>query len=125
VERLPEDLARQALTHASWVAERADAYERLAFLGDSVLGLAVTTHLWPRLAPEATPANDALARTERVLASIIEAVIGACYLEHGYDRTSAGAAARSRSGSPSRSATARHERPETAWARIFVSRPAP
>ena len=38
---------------------------------------------------------------------------------------SGGAAARSRSGSPSRSATARQERPETAWARIFVSRPAP
>ena len=38
---------------------------------------------------------------------------------------SGGAAARSRSGSPSRSATRRHERPETACARIFVSRPAP
>jgi ribonuclease-3 len=41
------------------------------------------------LAPEPSPANEALTRTERVLASIIEAVIGACYLEHGYDRTSA------------------------------------
>jgi ribonuclease-3 len=120
---LPEDLRRQALTHASWVESRADSYERLAFLGDSVLGLAVTTHLWPRLdpeefgagrltkiraqavsgrscrevaerlevperlralAPEDTPANEALTRTERVLASICEAVIGACYLEHGY-----------------------------------------
>ena len=28
---------------------RSDSYERLAFLGDSVLGLAVTTHLFPRL----------------------------------------------------------------------------
>ncbi len=37
------------MTHASWVERRADSYERLAFLGDSVLGLAVTTHLWPRL----------------------------------------------------------------------------
>jgi hypothetical protein len=39
--------------------------------------------------------------------------------------TSGGAAARSRSGIPSRSATARHERPETACARTLVSRPAP
>ena len=121
---LPEDLRHQALTHASWVEERSQSYERLAFLGDSVLGLAVTTSLWPRLAaeefgagrltkiraqavsgrscrvvaerleiperlralaPDDSPANEALTRTERVLASIIEAVIGACYLEHGYD----------------------------------------
>ncbi len=125
---LPEDLRRQAVTHASWVEKRSESYERLAFLGDSVLGLAVTTHLWPRLgadeygagrltkiraqavsgrscrvvaerlgipdrlralAPDPSPANEALTRTERVLASIIEAVIGACYLEHGYDRTAA------------------------------------
>jgi ribonuclease-3 len=127
-EALPDDLARQALTHSSWVDKRSDSYERLAFLGDSVLGLAVTTHLWPRLEPEAfgagrltkiraqavsgrscrvvaerigipermralepedTPANEALTRTERVLASIIEAVIGACYLQHGYEETAA------------------------------------
>ena len=126
-EALPDDLARHALTHSSWTDRRADSYERLAFLGDSVLGLAVTTHLWPRLdeddfgagrltkiraqavsgracrrvaerlkipermtdlAPEATPANAQLVKTERVLASVIEAVIGACYLEHGYERTS-------------------------------------
>src|SRR3954452_20550739 len=50
LEALPPDLARQAITHASWTEQRADSYERLAFLGDSVLGLAVTTHLYPRLA---------------------------------------------------------------------------
>ena len=127
-EALPDDLARHALTHSSWTDRRADSYERLAFLGDSVLGLAVTTHLWPRLdeddfgagrltkiraqavsgracrrvaerlripermtdlAPEVTPANAQLVKTERVLASVIEAVIGACYLEHGYEPTSA------------------------------------
>jgi ribonuclease-3 len=127
-EELPEDLARQAVTHASWVERRADSYERLAFLGDSVLSLAVTTHLWPRPAAEAHgpgrltkiraqavsgrscravaeriglpdrlraaappdqsgPAVEALVATERVLASVIEAVIGACYLHHGYERT--------------------------------------
>jgi ribonuclease III len=114
------------VTHASWVEQRSDAYERLAFLGDSVLGLAVTTHLYPRLesygagrltkvraqavsgrscravaerlgiperlraaAPDelAGPATEALAQTERVLASVIEAVIGACYLAFGYEQT--------------------------------------
>jgi len=126
LERLPDDAARRAVTHASWVEQRGDAYERLAFLGDSVLGLAVTTHLYPRLEsygagrltkvraqavsgrscravadrlgiPErlraaappdvAGPATDALAQTERVLASVIEAVIGACYLHYGYEPT--------------------------------------
>ncbi len=49
LERLPDELAGQAVTHASWVERRSESYERLEFLGDSVLGLAVTTHLWPRL----------------------------------------------------------------------------
>jgi ribonuclease-3 len=125
---LPDDLARQAVTHASWVEQRSDSYERLAFLGDSVLGLAVTAHLWPRLRAEthgagrltkiraqavsgrscravaerlglperlraaappelAGPATDQLAQTERVLASVIEAVIGACFLTFGYEET--------------------------------------
>ncbi len=108
------------------MSERSAGYERLAFLGDSVLGLAVSTHLFPRLehhgagrltkvraqavsgrscravaerlgiperlraaAPAAVagPATDALAHTERVLASVIEAVIGACYLAYGYQET--------------------------------------
>lgn len=117
------------VTHSSWTERRSDSYERLAFLGDSVLSLAVTTHLYPRLeaerygagrltkiraqavsgrscmavaerigmperlraaAPEATGQNaDALVRTERVLASVIEAVIGACYLAFGYEQTAA------------------------------------
>ena len=128
LERLPDDLARQAVTHSSWTERRSESYERLAFLGDSVLSLAVTTHLYPRLeadaygagrltkiraqavsgrscrevaerlgiperlrlaAPEsvAGPATEQLARTERVLASVIEAVIGAVYLEFGYLET--------------------------------------
>jgi ribonuclease-3 len=128
LERLPDELAGQAVTHASWVDRRSDSYERLAFLGDSVLGLAVTAHLWPRLQadthgagqltkiraqavsgrscrevaerlglperlraaapPEVRgPATDQLSETERVLASVIEAVIGACYLTYGYEET--------------------------------------
>ena len=128
LEQLPADLARQAVTHASWTDHRAESYERLAFLGDSVLGLAVTTELFPRLDAEAYGAGrltkiraqavsgrscravaerlglpsrlrvaappdvplaalEALVSTERVLASVIEAVIGACYLHFGYERT--------------------------------------
>src|SRR3954462_858209 len=45
---LPEDLRRQAFTHSSWVDHRADSYERLAFLGDVVLSLAVSNHIYPR-----------------------------------------------------------------------------
>jgi ribonuclease-3 len=124
---LPEELVRQVFTHASWSERRSDSYARLAFLGDSVLGLAVTTHLYPRLEAErfgagrltkiraqavsgpscravaerlelpqrllaAAPSGVAesalaLVETERVLASVIEAVIGACYLHAGYERT--------------------------------------
>jgi ribonuclease III len=100
----------------------------LAFLGDSVLALSVTTHLYPRLAAdrfgagrltkiraqavsgrscravaerfgvverlrEAAPQGvgtpvEALVQTERVLASVVEAIIGACYLQWGFEETS-------------------------------------
>jgi ribonuclease-3 len=35
----------------------------------------------------AGPATEQLAQTERVLASVLEAVLGACYLEFGYQAT--------------------------------------
>jgi ribonuclease-3 len=127
LDELPEELSVPAFTHASWTTQRSESYERLAFLGDSVLALAVTAHLYPRLEAdrfgagrltkiraqavsgracrnvaerlgvperlrEAAPAGasstaPALVATERVLASVIEAVIGACYLAYGYERT--------------------------------------
>ena len=41
--------------------------------------------------PEAgEAATNSLVRTERVLASVIEAVIGACYLAYGYEQTRRG-----------------------------------
>src|SRR5580700_8284378 len=52
LDELPEQLARQVFTHASWSERRSDSYARLAFLGDSVLALAVTAHLYPRLEAE-------------------------------------------------------------------------
>jgi len=45
---LPAESLDTALTHSSWVEHRADSYGRLAFLGDSVLGLAIAEHLFIR-----------------------------------------------------------------------------
>jgi ribonuclease III len=131
LDELPEELRSQAFTHASWVEHRAESYERLAYLGDAVLSLAVSTHLYPRFerhgagrltkvraqavsgascarvalslgVPEglrqAAPEGEGraarvLVESERVLASVCEAIIGAAYLAFGYERT-AGAVAR-------------------------------
>ena len=48
IAELPEELREQALTHATWTEHRTDSYERLAYLGDSVLGLAVASDLFDR-----------------------------------------------------------------------------
>jgi ribonuclease III len=48
IEDLPEELRSQALTHSTWTERRVDSFERLAFLGDSVLGLSVATELFER-----------------------------------------------------------------------------
>jgi ribonuclease III len=108
------------------VGHRTEAYERLAFLGDVVLSLAVSTHLYPRFerygagrltkvraqavsgpscarvalglgvpdelratAPESSTGRSAemLVGSERVLASVCEAIIGASFLAFGFDRT--------------------------------------
>jgi len=120
----PEELRRQALSHSSWVENRTEAYGRLAFLGDSVLGLSVAAQLFeahpdadigeltkilnqavsgracaeiahelglPDLLTERAPESgdglpvETLLGSERTLASVCEAVIGACYLAHGYE----------------------------------------
>src|ERR1700756_1884683 len=49
LDQLEPELIGPVFTHSSWTTRRSDSYERLAFLGDSVLGLAITTHLFPRL----------------------------------------------------------------------------
>jgi ribonuclease III len=47
-EQLDRATMRQVFTHTSWAADRVDSYERLEFLGDSVLSLCITTELYRR-----------------------------------------------------------------------------
>jgi ribonuclease-3 len=54
VAELPDDLRRCALTHSSWTEESPRSYERLAYLGDSVLALTVAAGIYERF-----PAVDA------------------------------------------------------------------
>lgn len=123
IDGLPAPARDQALTHSSWVEHRHHSWGRLAFLGDSVLGLAVATELYrrftrsdigrltkihgqavsgracaevavwldvPAALAERAAAIDAvgisvgeLVASERAMASITEALIGAVYLERG------------------------------------------
>ena len=127
VAELEPDSRLQALTHSSWTERRVRSWGRLAFLGDSVLGLAVAEHLFTRFprsdigrltkihgqavsgracaeiaiglgvpemlaevyprASEGGLAPVELVESERAMASIVEALIGACYLQFGLERT--------------------------------------
>jgi ribonuclease-3 len=126
---LPEDLRSQALTHSSWTERRVDSFERLAFLGDSVLGLAVSTYVYENFeklaaggltkvhnqavsgiscaevgmqlgVPAMLRANEPedfvgaipaeiLLEGGRPLPEATEALIGACYVAFGFERTAA------------------------------------
>jgi ribonuclease III len=132
VGQLPDDLRRRALTHSSWTEEPPRSYERLAYLGDSVLALAVAATIYERFSEvdaggltkihnhtvsgvscaevglelgvpamleaaepdveEAIPAEVLLAGS-RPLPEVTEALIGACFLAFGFDRTAAAVAA--------------------------------
>jgi ribonuclease III len=127
IGELPDDLRTQALTHSSWTERRVDSFERLAFLGDSVLALAVATRVYEtfgKLAaggltkihnqavsgvscadiglqlgvPEMLRANEpegvvaaipaeTLLEGGRPLPEATEALIGACYVAFGFERT--------------------------------------
>jgi ribonuclease III len=50
IAQLPPARLEQVFTHASWAGERADSYERLEFLGDSVLELAIARTVYDRFA---------------------------------------------------------------------------
>jgi ribonuclease-3 len=51
IQGLPPELRRTAFTHSSWAVAHTQSNERLEFLGDSVLGLAIASTLC-RLYPE-------------------------------------------------------------------------
>jgi ribonuclease-3 len=128
VDELPAELRERALTHATWTEERTDSYERLAYLGDSVLALAVAADLLerypdvaaggltkihnqavsgvscaevgraigvPEMLGEAAPDDELAIPAEvllggaRALPEVTEALIGACFLAFGFDRTAA------------------------------------
>ena len=46
IDALPPERAAAVFTHSSWAADRMASYERLEFLGDSVLELAVARTLY-------------------------------------------------------------------------------
>jgi ribonuclease-3 len=48
IAELPSERAVSAFTHTSWADARSDSYERLEFLGDSVLELALAHELYDR-----------------------------------------------------------------------------
>ena len=123
IDELPKKRLRHAFTHASWAGDRAESYERLEFLGDSVLGLAIAQELYERfpdyqegrlakirahvvsrqscavvgrhlelgkrLAEHAGTSDSdeitSLASNRNVLAALVEASLGALYLEHGFE----------------------------------------
>src|SRR5438477_8997320 len=48
IAALPPERAVSAFTHTSWAEQRSHSYERLEFLGDSVLELALAHELYER-----------------------------------------------------------------------------
>jgi len=119
---LPPALAATVFLHSSWTDDRAASYERLEFLGDSVLELSVAAALYARhpdfpegqltkarahVVSRATCAavgaalglgerlvarapagleDDAqrLGATPSVVGAVLEAALGALFLEHGF-----------------------------------------
>ena len=120
---MPPDRAATAFTHASWASDRIESYERLEFLGDSVLERAIAHELYDRYpgfsegrlakirshvvsrASCAVVARELdlgrrlgkhgigdlqaeeierLSKNRNVLAALLEAVLGALFLEHGF-----------------------------------------
>jgi ribonuclease-3 len=65
IDELPADRAAAVFTHSSWAADRTASYERLEFLGDSVLELAVARALYDRF-PEFTEGRMAKVRSHVV-----------------------------------------------------------
>jgi ribonuclease III len=65
IDSLPESRIAQVFTHTSWAPDRASSYERLEFLGDSVLELAIARALFDRF-PDASEGRLAKIRAHVV-----------------------------------------------------------
>jgi ribonuclease-3 len=125
IDELPKRRDERVFTHSSWAPDRTLSYERLEFLGDSVLELAIARALYDshpdfsegRLAKirshvvsrqscavvareldlgqrlQERGANELpddelgrLVRNRNVLAALLEAALGALFLEHGFEK---------------------------------------
>jgi ribonuclease-3 len=124
IDDLPAERLENVFTHTSWAPDRSSSYERLEFLGDSVLELAVARELYERY-PDFSEGQlakvrshvvsrascavvarelglgdrmsqravsvpqeelDRLARNRNVLAALLEAALGAVFLEYGFEQ---------------------------------------
>ncbi len=65
IDGLPPERREQVFTHTSWAPDRGSSYERLEFLGDSVLELAIARALYDRF-PEASEGRLAKIRAHVV-----------------------------------------------------------
>jgi ribonuclease-3 len=65
IDALPPERRYQVFTHTSWAPDRASSYERLEFLGDSVLELAIARTLYDRF-PDASEGRLAKIRAHVV-----------------------------------------------------------
>jgi ribonuclease-3 len=80
IAELPGQRAAQVYTHASWAAQRSASYERLEFLGDSVLELAIARALFDRY-PDFTEGR--LAKVRSHVVSRASCAVVARHLELG------------------------------------------
>jgi ribonuclease-3 len=125
IDGLPPERLENVFTHSSWAPDRASSYERLEFLGDSVLELAIARELYARYPDfsegrlakirshvvsrascavvarelglgerlvarggDTVPREELqrLSRNRNVLAALLEAALGALFLEKGFEK---------------------------------------
>jgi ribonuclease-3 len=124
IDALQPERLENVFTHSSWAPDRSSSYERLEFLGDSVLELAIARELYERFpdfsegrlakirshvvsrASCAVVARELdlgrrlvqrgglvpqdellrLSRNRNVLAALLEAALGALFLEQGFEK---------------------------------------
>ena len=124
IEALPAERLENVFTHTSWAPDRGSSYERLEFLGDSVLELAIARELYESFPDSAegelakirshvvsrascavvarelglgaqmadqtldVPQEELerLSENQNVLAALLEAALGALFLEFGFEK---------------------------------------